>query len=158
MQAIKTSCIHKSANSTLNHTAHSLYQLQEMQKFLRQVLQQQPLLFWDEIDRLASSRGITKSQMLRELLEEKLTERENERMEDAYDRLEKRLARMEERFAALMTKIGRAVAQDLYLIQGGLRFGHRSQEEYMNKHLDDSYVFAGKFLESKSKRKKKGEE
>ncbi len=113
---------------------------------------------YEEIDRLASSRGITKSQMLRELLEEKLTERENERMEDAYDRLEKRLARMEERFAALMTKIGRAVAQDLYLIQGGLRFGHRSQEEYMNKHLDDSYVFAGKFLESKSKRKKKGEE
>ena len=88
---------------------------------------------YEEIDRLASSRGITKSQMLRELLEEKLTERENERMEDAYDRLEKRLARMEERFAALMTKIGRAVAQDLYLIQGGLRFGHRSQEEYKPK-------------------------
>lgn len=111
----------------------------------------------EEIDRLAAAQGVSKSQMVRELLEEKLTERVNARMDDAYDRLEKRLARMEERFAALMTKIGRASAQNLYLTQVGLRYGHRSQEEYLNKHLDDSYTFAGKFLESKAKKKKQGE-
>lgn len=112
---------------------------------------------YEEIDRLASSKQVSRSQMVRELLEEKLTERANERMEDAYDRLEKRLARMEERFAALMTKIGRASAQNLYLTQVGLKYGHRSQDEYLNKHLDDSYTFAGKFLESKAKKKQRGE-
>jgi len=111
----------------------------------------------EEIARLASASGVSKSQMVRELLEQKLVERANERMEDAYDRLERRLAHMEERFAALMTKIGRASAQNLYLTQVGLRYGHRAQEEYMNKHLDDSYVFAGKFLESKARKKEKGE-
>jgi len=112
---------------------------------------------YEEIDRLAAARGVSKSQMVRELLEEKLTERVNERMEDANDRLEKRLARMEERFAALMTKVGRASAQNLYLTQVGLRYGHRSQEPYMEKHLDDSYTFAGKFLEAKSRKKKQRE-
>lgn len=106
----------------------------------------------EEIGRLASASGVSKSHMVRELLEQKLVDRANERMEDAYDRLERRLSRMEERFAALMTKIGRASAQNLYLTQVGLRYGHRAQEDYMNKHLDDSYVFAGRFLESKAKK------
>lgn len=112
----------------------------------------------EEIGRLAAASGVSKSQMVRELLEQKLTERANERLEDAYDRLERRLARMEERFAALMTKVGRASAQNLYLTQVGLRYGHRAQEEYMNKHLDDSYVFAGKFLEAKTRKNKSGSE
>src|ERR1044071_7979369 len=70
----------------------------------------------EEIGRLAAANQVTRSQMINRLLEERLTQRANARLEDAYDRLEKRLARMEERFAALMVKVGRAAAQSLFLI------------------------------------------
>ena len=50
----------------------------------------------EELDRLAAANQVTRSTMIRQLLEVSLTQRANERLDSAYERLEKRLARMEE--------------------------------------------------------------
>lgn len=108
----------------------------------------------EEIERLAKIHKVTKSHMVRQLLEEKLTERANERLEDAHDRLEKRLASIEERFAALMVKSIRSSAQTLYLTNVGLEYGHQKQtKEQLNKHLQDSKSYAGQYLENQVKKK-----
>ena len=53
----------------------------------------------------------------------------NERQEDAYDRLEKRLANIENRFGGLIVKAVKMSAQSLYLTSVGLQYGHQRQEK-----------------------------
>nr|WP_281719552.1 CopG family transcriptional regulator [Nitrosomonas nitrosa] len=106
----------------------------------------------EELDRLAKANKVTRSTLIRSLLEEKLTERANERQEDAYDRLEKRLANIENRFGGLIVKAVKMSAQSLYLTSVGLQYGHQRQEKkYLDKHWDDAIAFAGKQIESKKK-------
>lgn len=106
----------------------------------------------EELDRLAKANKVTRSTLIRSLLEEKLTERANERQEDAYDRLEKRLASIENRFGGLIVKAVKMSAQGLYLTSVGLQYGHQRQEKkYLDKHWDDAIAFAGKQIESKKK-------
>ena len=69
----------------------------------------------EEIGRLAAAGKVSKSLIVRQLLEERLTQRANERMENEYQRLERRLAKIDKRFSALMVKGIRISAQDLYL-------------------------------------------
>lgn len=107
----------------------------------------------EEIDRLAAANKMTKSQMVRKLLEEKLTERANERQQDAYDRLEKRLKRIEDRFSGLMVKSLKQSAQAVYIGMKNLEFSGKPQgKDYLNKHWKESLEFAGKAAESKSKK------
>ena len=105
----------------------------------------------EEIDRLASANKVTRSHMVRQLLEEKLTERANERLENEKDKLEKRLERIENRFSALMSKVGRAAAQTLYLTMG------RIHDDYEKDAADDmwekSKQYAGQWLSEPSKQK-----
>ena len=113
----------------------------------------------EEIHTLAKAKKMSRSQMVRQLLEERLTQRANERNEDAYGRLEKRLAIMENRFAGLLMKVGKASAQSLYLTQVGLKYGHQRQEQqYLDKHWENSQSFAGQYLETKKKRESRAEE
>jgi predicted transcriptional regulator len=108
----------------------------------------------EELDRLAAANQLTRSTMIRQLLEASLTQRANERLDSSYDRLEKRLAKMEERFSSLIVKSIRAAAQGMYLASVGLKFGHLKQEDkYMQKHWDDARTFAGQFLEGSAKKK-----
>jgi hypothetical protein len=67
----------------------------------------------EEIDRLATSSKRSRSEVVRTLLEEQLTQRANERMEGAYAQVEKRLAKMDQRFSGLLVKAIRLIAQDL---------------------------------------------
>lgn len=112
---------------------------------------------WEEIDRLATASGVSRSQMVRQILEEKLTERANARLEDEYGKLEKRLAKIEERFAALLVKVGRAAAQGLWLQMKDLEFSFDEDDEESDQALKDlwkrSQEFAGKWLESPAKKK-----
>jgi predicted DNA-binding protein len=107
----------------------------------------------EEIHRLSAASGMTKSQMVRELLEAKLTERANERQEDAYDRLEKRLKKIEDRFSSLIVKNMKYSAQALYLGMKALEFSGKPQgKSFLDKHWNESLEFAGKAAESKSKK------
>jgi hypothetical protein len=108
----------------------------------------------EEIDRLAAASGMTKSQLVRELLEAKLTERANERQEDAYDRLEKRLKKIEDRFSSLIVKNMKYSAQALYLGMKALEFSGKPQgRSFLDKHWNESLEFAGKAAESKTTKK-----
>lgn len=69
----------------------------------------------EEIDLLAKSNGVTRSTMVRTLLEERLTSRANERVADSFDKVEQRLKRIESRFSAFLAKAVRVSAQGLYL-------------------------------------------
>jgi predicted transcriptional regulator len=109
----------------------------------------------EELDRLAKANKVTRSTMVRRLLEERLTARANERVDSSYDRLEKRLAGMEARFAALLVKAIKASAQGLYLTGAGLKYGHQRQEQkYLDRHWEDAKSFAASWLESEKQRKK----
>jgi hypothetical protein len=108
----------------------------------------------EEIQRMARANRVTRSTMVRQLLEERLTQRANERMEDANDRLEKRLKYIEERFSSLIVKGMRASAQTLYLTMKGLETGHMAHSnDGMTRHWQDSQEFAGTWLKGKSKTK-----
>ena len=108
----------------------------------------------EEIHRLSAASGMTKSQMVRELLEAKLTERANERQEDAYDRLEKRLKKIEDRFSSLIVKNMKYSAQALYLEMKNLEFSGKPQgRSFLDKHWSESLEFAGKAAESKTTKK-----
>jgi len=106
----------------------------------------------EELTRLAASQNVSKSQLIRELLEEKLTERVNERSEDAFTKVEKRLQRIEERFSAFITKAVRASAQGLYVNMRQLEYLEEDGAE-IDKIFQDSKEFAGKMLEQKSRKK-----
>src|SRR5271169_4553441 len=69
----------------------------------------------EEIDRLAASSKRSRSEVVRTLLEERLTQREDERDSDRYDALEKRLAKLEQRFSGLLVKTIRLSAQNYYV-------------------------------------------
>lgn len=69
----------------------------------------------EEIDRLAASSKRTRSEVVRTLLEERLTQRANERMEAAYAQVDKRLAKLDKRVSGLLVKAIRLIAQDLYI-------------------------------------------
>jgi len=105
----------------------------------------------EELTRLAASQNVSKSQLIRELLEEKLTERVNERSEDAFTKVEKRLQRIEERFSAFITKAVRASAQGLYVNMRQLEYLEEDGAE-IDKIFQDSKEFAGKMLEQKSRK------
>ena len=113
----------------------------------------------EELDRLAKANKVTRSTMVRRLLEEYLTARANERVDSAYDRLEKRLAAMDARFAALLVKSIKASATTLYLTHIGLQYGHQRQEKkYLDKHAEDAKAYAAKWLESEKQKKKNATE
>lgn len=69
-----------------------------------------PAMF-EEIGRIAAANSATVSQTIMNLLEEKLTERANERLADVLDGLERRLKKMEDRSAALLVKVLKYSAQ-----------------------------------------------
>ena len=100
----------------------------------------------EEIGRLAATNQVTRSTMVRQLLEEKLTERANERMQETYDKLERRLQRIEERFAGLMVKTIRIAGQSLYL--NGFYFQHVEgmSKEGMDRLQEEARAFAGNLL------------
>src|SRR5471030_5423 len=106
----------------------------------------------EEIARMADANRMTKSQMVRKLLEEKLTEKANERQEDAYDRLEKRLKRIEDRFSGLIVKNIKFAAQATYIGMRNLEFSGEAQSAAALKvYWKDSIEFAGKAVEAKVK-------
>lgn len=103
----------------------------------------------EEIDRLAKSNGVTTSTMVRTLLEERLTQRADERLGESYDRLEQRLKRIESRFSAFLAKAVRLIAQDLYLDWYYLRTYTELGEDKaeMKKVNEDARNFAGQQLQ-----------
>lgn len=106
----------------------------------------------EELDRLAGANKVTRSTMVRKLLEEGLTNRANERQEDAFDRLEKRLRGIENRFGSLIVKNIKFSAQAAYLGLRNLEFSGKPQSKnYLDKHWRESREFAGKAVESKAK-------
>jgi hypothetical protein len=105
----------------------------------------------EEIDRLPAANKVSRSTMVRQLLEERLTQRANERLDQEYVKLEKRLARLENRFAALMVKSTRASAQTLYLVINILEDHTKSSKEQIDKYWNNSKQWAAKFLQSVDK-------
>jgi len=108
----------------------------------------------EEIDRLAAAHKVTRSHMVRQLLEEKLTERANQRLNEEKDKLEKRLQRIEDRFSSLMVKVGRATAQTLFLTM------ERITDDYEKDAANDMWAkskqYAGQWLSEPSKTKGEG--
>jgi hypothetical protein len=100
----------------------------------------------EEIGRLAAMNKVTRSTMVRQLLEEKLTERANERMQETYDKLERRLQRIEERFSGLMVKAIRIAGQSLYLNAFYYRAVEKMSKEGLDKLQEDAKAFAGNLL------------
>lgn len=106
----------------------------------------------EELDRLSVANRVTRSTMVRMLLEDALTKRANERQEDAYDRLEKRLAGLENRFGGMLVKSIKFSAQAAFLGMKNLEYSGKPQgDKYLTKHWKDSQEFAGKATESKAK-------
>lgn len=103
----------------------------------------------EEIDRLAKSNGVTKSTMVRTLLEERLTQRADERLGESYDRVEQRLKHIESRFSAFLAKAVRLIAQDLYLDWYYLRtFTDLADDKAALKKLnEEARNFAGQQLQ-----------
>lgn len=102
----------------------------------------------EELSRLAASQRISKSQLIRQLLEQMVTQHVNERSEDAFSRVEKRLQRIEERFSAFITKAVRASGQGLFVSMKQLEYMEDDGKE-INKIWEGSKEFAGKLLEQK---------
>ena len=100
----------------------------------------------EEIGRLAATHSVTKSTMVRQLLEEKLTQRANERQQETYDKLERRLQRIEERFSGLMVKAIRISGQSLYLNAFYYRQFTKMSKEDLDKLQEDAKAFAGNLL------------
>ncbi len=100
----------------------------------------------EEIGRLAATRKVTKSTMVRQLLEEKLTERANERQQETYDKLERRLQKIEERFSGLIVKAIRIAGQSLYLNAFYYREFTNMSKEDLDKLQVDAKAFAGNLL------------
>lgn len=69
----------------------------------------------EEIDRLAASTNRSRSEVVRTLLEERLTQRANERMEGAFGKVEARLTAIDNRFSGMLVKAIRLIAEDYYL-------------------------------------------
>jgi hypothetical protein len=107
----------------------------------------------EEIDRLAKSNGVTKSTMVRTLLEERLTDRANERLSESYEKLEKRLKHIESRFSSFLAKAVRLIAQDLYLDWYYLRTYTELGEDKaeMKKVNEEARNFAGQQLQQLKK-------
>lgn len=97
----------------------------------------------EEIDRLAASTRRSRSEVVRTLLEERLTDRANERMEAAYSQVDKRLAKMDQRFSGLLVKAIRLIAQDLYLTQFELRAFTGIEEDQYQTVKEKAKTFAG---------------
>jgi len=87
--------------------------------------------------------------MVRTLLEERLTERADERLSESYDRVEQRLKRIESRFSAFLAKAVRLIAQDLYLDWYYLRTYTELGEDKaeMKKVNEEARQFAGQQLQ-----------
>jgi predicted transcriptional regulator len=106
----------------------------------------------EELDRLAAANKVTRSTMVRKLLEGALTQRANERQEDAFDRLEQRLRGIENRFGSMLVKSIKFSAQATYLGMKNLEYSGKPQtDKYLSKHWKESQEFAGKATESKAK-------
>ena len=84
--------------------------------------------------------------MLRRLLEERLTQRADERLTDTYDKVEQRLRRIESRFAAFMAKNVRLTAQNLFLDWYYLRTLTKLSKEELKKLNEEAIEFAGQQL------------
>lgn len=108
----------------------------------------------EEIDRLAAASKVTRSQMVRQLLEEKLTERANQRLTEERDKLEQRLERIENRFSSLMVKVGRAAAQSLYLTMDRIKDDY--DKDAANDMWEKSKQYAGQWLAETTKTKSEG--
>jgi hypothetical protein len=89
--------------------------------------------------------------MVRQLLEERLVQRANQRTEDAYDRLEKRLKRIEDRFSGLVIACTKLAAQAVYLTVTMLRYGKSNNKEQLDKHWDNSIKYAAEQVTKKLK-------
>jgi len=100
----------------------------------------------EEIDRLAKAAKVSRSTMLRKLLEERLTQRADERLTETYDKVEQRLRRIESRFAAFMAKNVRLTAQNLYLDWYYLREFTKLSKEELKKLNEDARAWAGQQL------------
>ena len=111
----------------------------------------------EEIANLAKANKVTKSQMVRQLLEERLVQRANQRTEDAYDRLEKRLKRIEDRFSGLIIACTKMAAQAVYLTVTVLRYGKSNTKEQLDKHWDNSIKYAADQVSKKVKAEEKPE-
>lgn len=111
----------------------------------------------EELTRLATSKRVSKSQLIRDLLEEKLVEQANERVEDAFTMVEKRLQKIEDRFSALITKAVRVSAQGLYINVRQLEY-MEEERDTIDKIVDSSKEYAGKMLEQRSPRKGKSKQ
>jgi len=101
----------------------------------------------EEIAHLAAANHVSKSHMVRQLLEERLTQRANERMEAEYERLEKRLARIEKRFSGLLVKGIRLSAQNLYLSMREMQDFTDLTDDALQALFDKSKIYAAKQLQ-----------
>ena len=100
----------------------------------------------EDIDRLAKAAKVSKSTMVRKLLEERLTQRADERLTETYDKVEERLRRIESRFSAFMAKNVRLTAQNLYLDWYYYREFTDMEQDDLKKLNEDARAFAGQQL------------
>lgn len=97
----------------------------------------------EEIDRLAASTNRSRSEVVRTLLEERLTQRANERMEGAFSKVEARLTAIDNRFSAMLVKAIRLIAEDYYLHRYYYReFTELGDQDYQQM-LEKARAFAG---------------
>lgn len=100
----------------------------------------------EDIDRLARAAKVTRSAIVRKLLEERLTQRADERLTEAYDKVEKRLIRIESRFSAFMAKNVRLSAQNLWLDWNYYKEFTDLDDAGMKKLNQEAKDFAGQQL------------
>ena len=99
---------------------------------------------------MAAAHKVSRSTMVRQLLEERLTQRADERMVDAYAKLEERLKKMETRFSGLIVKDIRLTAQALFVTAYQVReFTEITKGEYQELQ-EKARAFAGDQLKQAS--------
>ena len=100
----------------------------------------------EEIDRLTASSKRSRSEVVRTLLEERLTQREDERNSDRYEAIEKRLAKLEQRFSGLLVKTIRLSAQNYYVSMFHIREQTELEHDKYQKLQEKAKAFAGDVL------------
>jgi len=103
----------------------------------------------EEVAQLAVINKLSRSEMVRKLLEESLESRVKEKLWREYADLEKRLTKIENRFSSLMVKGIRASAQNLYLTDAIVR-QYNIDQKRLKELWTESKQFAGEYLKKAS--------
>ncbi len=102
----------------------------------------------EEVTRLAKANRLTPAEMVRELVRDGIVARAEATTNSQFAYVEKRLRRMEDRFAGWMIKLSKAIAQVLFFTEQLALYEVDEKDQIALKQLAQS--FARQFLQQKT--------